>query len=227
MLDTAAAWADHLAATARVGLAGSPLAFVNDTGDVAAIPADERKRLPDTFADEYGFRRACDRPLLARLLDVDAGPPPTQTTADVQLWWALLAPIESAEADPWRHITVGNGPLLDGLDDVGIEARTEAELSALHALWNHVVRTGDDALRRRALTAVRWHLAEIQPDNATNRAWAVHAFATASLEFAGDEALTARLHAQTLASNCQVSLGRPDRFSSLLLLDAARVLRGL
>jgi hypothetical protein len=61
---------------------------------------------------------------------------------------------------------------------------------------------------------------ELQPDNATNRPWAVAAFAEMAVEGDGD----AELYADTLLHNCRVTLGRPGLLSTILLLDARRSL---
>ena len=69
------------------------------------------------------------------------------------------------------------------------------------------------------MSAAEWHVQTLQPDNATNRPWAAHVFALLATR-TGDPAAT--LHAQTLAHNCRVATGVPDRVSSLGLADAAR-----
>ena len=46
----------------------------------------------------------------------------------------------------------------------------------------------------------------------------------AEQETDANSAHEATLHAETLVHNSIVNLGRPDRFSACLLLDAARVL---
>jgi hypothetical protein len=108
-----------------------------------------------------------------------------------------------------------------------IEATTETELSALHALSHHASVTGPVAaatLGERVLDAARWHVDTLQPDNGTNHPWAVHVFlglASADESYAAG----ATLHAEGLLHNALVRAGRPDRFSACVLLDSARALR--
>ena len=121
------------------------------------------------------------------------------------------------------------GPLCPGLHGQGIESWTEAELASLHALWwlwrVSPTRAGREALATRGRSHRDWLIEEIQPDNATNRPWALGAFIAWGCEGnmegeGGDGELLAHHYAQTLLHNCQVQQGRPDRFSTVLLLDA-------
>jgi hypothetical protein len=102
--------------------------------------------------------------------------------------------------------------------------RTESELIALHALHELGERRGDETLRQRVRDAARWHLRELQPDNATNRPWAIHVFARLSLDQDEHIAGAALVHAQSQLHSCQLSLGRPDRLSACILIHAARSL---
>ena len=127
------------------------------------------------------------------------------------------------------------GPLCRELHGQGIESWTEAELASLHALgwlWRvSPTRAQREALAARSRSHRDWLIEEIQPDNATNRPWALAAFIALGREGhvegdggergeRGDGELLAHHYAQTLLHNCQVQRGRPDRFSTVLLLDA-------
>ena len=209
------AWAAHLRSLAEPVLTGTPL--LDPSGDAETFIA--------SFIDEAGHRRAVDRPLLAWMLGLAPGEPAKPPTLDEPLWWRLAA------GDPaWSDLVrPGEGPLLLELADesVGIEVRTEAELSAVHALHRLGRLHNDQAAVERAFDAARWHTETLQPDNATNHPWGVHAFLELAISSA-DAALAgaARSHAGTLLHNAMVALGRPDRFGAVLLLDAARALQG-
>lgn len=156
---------------------------------------------------------------------------------DVALWWALHTG-ESAVEILGIASGVRTGAVVD--DPVGpapilgeaefqrgaIEATTETELGALHALVHHarLRATPDRALLIECcLDAARWHVNTLQPDNGTNHPWAIHAFvelADADPEYA----MSATLHAEALLHNALVRTGRADRFSACLLLDASRAL---
>lgn len=200
-------WSDQLEAIAgpavpdlpRAGLAADRLAFAR------------------AFRDSAGIARKTDLPMLGRLLRVNPGPAPTAMMGTCErIWWALHAGPESCE----RELGTGSGPLAIEVRGEGIEAWTEAELSALHGLTHLAIRSGSRPLAARCLSAVAWHLGEIQPDNGTNRPWAVHAFV-----LAGRSMPDAMMHARTLVHNAIVERGRPERFGAVLLLDAADALR--
>ena len=90
--------------------------------------------------------------------------------------------------------------------------------AGLHAAWRIARRDQDAALRARLLRAMDWHLEHTQPDNATNRPWALHAFL---LKGSAD----ARAYAGTLLHNA-VALGVcPEPLSAWILMDAAAELR--
>lgn len=166
------------------------------------------------FRDELGHRRATDAPLLARLMGTHPGATPGDLHPDAALWWAL----HDRSLDPVTLIEAADGPLVPSLRRLGMEVWSEGELAALHALSWHADRPGWSYLAARVESAARWHLAELQPDNATNRPWAVHVFADLAHR-TGDA--TAHAHVGTLVHNSVVSLGRPDRLSAVILLDSA------
>lgn len=134
---------------------------------------------------------------------------------DVDLWGALAGGGDVVVG--WRG---GDGPLQDAGEvargGVSVEVWTERELSAIQALWTLGVVRGDGALRARAEAAARWCVGELQPDNATGHPWGLNAFV--GLSVAGD--VEADLYAQGLLHNACVGLGRPGRFSSLVLLGS-------
>lgn len=244
-------WAEHLASIAAPVLAGTPL------DPLSASPRDDGHRAAfiESFRDELGHRRAIDRPLLLHLLGgrpeekADAGArtidDPT-ASLDVRLWWALASgtaeiPAQSSFDRSVRTELLASALAHEGVAPIigepafragAIEATTETELGALHALMNladAIGRTGGDGaeasgrLRERCLDAARWHADTLQPDNGTNHPWAIHVF-VALAEADASYAMPAELHAQALLHNAMVQTGRPDRFSACLLLDASRAL---
>ena len=54
----------------------------------------------------------------------------------------------------------------------------QQEMMILHALHSFALRQRDFKLIEKTLTATAFHLAEIQPDHATNEPWAINAYAT-------------------------------------------------
>lgn len=200
-------WSDQLEALAGPAVPDLPRAGT----------APDREAFARTFRDSAGIARNTDLPMLARLLRVNPGPAPTGLTGICErTWWALHTDPASCE----REFGAGEGPLAIEVRGEGIEAWTEAELSALHGLTHLAIRSGSRVLAARCLSAVAWHLGEIQPDNGTNRPWAVHAFV-----LAGRAMPDATMHARTLVHNAIVERGRPERFGAVLLLDAADALR--
>lgn len=186
------------------------------------------------FADESGHRRPVDRPFLA-WLDRE-NPPPESVSAlthsaepDVALWAALAtgqtipAPVlEMNRRDRWRS-TFDSGSLFpqrNAAGPIAIEVWSEVELSSLHALARMADAQPD--LRPLVRSTSRWLIENLQPDNATNHPWSVHVFAAIGVL---DDNVDALLYAQTLLHNCQVSQGRPDAFSALILRDSADALR--
>lgn len=140
--------------------------------------------------------------------------------------WRLLA--SGAVADAALRESIGDpaadGPLCPDRAGASLEVWTERELSALHCLhWlaRDVVGVDGPKWRGRILSAVDWHIRETQPDNATNRPWALHLFLILGEQRRIPEA---RLYAETLLSNAQVVGGRPDPLSAMILADAADAL---
>lgn len=202
-------WADLLRGAAAPALAGTPL------DDNAAFASERARAWIDGFRDTAGNRRRVDRPLLCALLGLDPGAGPEglhDLALHERLWWML------AGGDPSPiELPSGEGPLAPAMQAQGIEAWTECELSALHALWS-IARIRDDAvLRERATSAACWLTRDMQPDNATNRPWAAHVFLALS-RAEGDDA---GLYARTLIHNALIPDGVPERFSACILWHAA------
>ena len=134
-------------------------------------------------------------------------------SVDLRLWSAATAAVPDCGIVP-----PGSGPLMAWDQSVAIEVWTEEELSAMHALARLARRLGDSAAWNRLNSAIRWHLEHTQPDNATNRPWAIHAFL---LEGSPE----AHAYAGTLLHNALAMQGRPVALSAWILMDAAAELR--
>lgn len=199
-------WSRRLLGIAEPVLASTPL--LNPTGEPQAT------EFIRSFADELGHRRTVDPFVLAALLGVRP-PGSVSRAADVRAWADLAAGEAPAAVNEETA-----GPLAYG-QDAGIEIETEVELAVLHAVWRRGVLADSARLRQRAIAAARWAMSRLQPDNATGHPWAVAVFI--ELWLAGDD-LEARHYAETLIHNSLVTNGRPDRFSAVLLLDAARLI---
>jgi hypothetical protein len=129
--------------------------------------------------------------------------------------------------DPWRAIRSEAGSLLAPDEFLAIEVWAECELSAVHALHRLVRERSTqgmetEPLARRLTDAVRWHLEHTQPDNSTNRPWALHVFLLAD-----DGSGEAALYAETLLHNVLATHARHEPLSRWILGDAARELRML
>lgn len=155
----------------------------------------------------------------------DSAPPPAALrparpgveSLDLLLWRCAADP---AVAVPPELLVPSIAPLRAWLSDGPIEVWTEVELSSLHALWRLARLRGDARLRGRAVSAMRWHLEHTQPDNSTNRPWALHAFLLAD-----DGSGEAALYAETLLHNMTATDARSEPLSRWILADAARELR--
>lgn len=202
---TLAQWAEGLASLAAPGIP-------DDTPGPDA-PCPDRERFARDFRDERGNRPKPIGAFLAHYLDLPESDQ-ADDRADARLWHAVRDDAPPKVTD--------TGPLFPEMRNEGIEIWTETELCGLHALAWHALR--NPALRPRVLDAAAWHVATLQPDNATNRPWAAHVFTLLHAKTADP---AAQLHAQTLAHNCRVATGVPDRASALVLDDAARCLRAI
>jgi hypothetical protein len=202
-------WSRRLRRIAEPVLAGTPL--------IRPATLAEKQAFVDTFTDEAGHRRVWDAFLLARLLGL-----PRPRAEEPWLWsWGDI------EDTPRRGVTRsprrGDPPFFADRDAWALEQETEKELAGLHG-WSWLLR--DATVRERSAfdAAADWILANIQPDNATNHPWAIHVFL--ELAATGDPRTStdARLYAETMLHNTIVHQGRPDRFSALILWDAAEAL---
>ncbi|MFM9959157.1 MAG: hypothetical protein ACKVZJ_13925 [Phycisphaerales bacterium] len=194
------------------------------------------------FTDDSGNTREIDGQLIAWHRGVRPAPPPPpppDASADVALWHALACGADAARVDEvlargregTRTAWGGDAGALLPQVGTAIEVWTETELAALHALWWLARHHDRDDWRGLIDGAVTWHLENSQPDNATAHPWALHLFALRGVgrglgrgEAGPDGDPGARLYAETMLHNCQVSLGRPDRLSALILADAARAM---
>jgi len=206
-------WISHLQAVTGGLLEGVPF----EAGEAARVGYVEG------FQDEFGNRRASDRAFLAHLLRAPVTPlrPVGGMGLDERLWWHVA----DGSALP-EGLVAGRDGLLVDPDAFAIEYRTMIELSALQAFWSVTLRENDPAMRTRVLDAARWHVEELQPDNAINRPWGLAVFVELAIE-EQDEMLaqTAELHAQTLLHNACINFGKPDLLSALILRDATEQLR--
>jgi hypothetical protein len=153
---------------------------------------------------------------------VAPGDRPDRPDPDASLWWAL---VDRAVDDALRAL---EAPAESSAQDRGavfprglysaIEVWTESELSALTALWWLSRLPGAGSLRDAMLASARWHLEHTQPDNATNRPWAIPVFLELAIL---DNSPDARLFAETLLHNAIAANGTPEPFSAMILLDAA------
>lgn len=143
---------------------------------------------------------------------------PADPDPDAALWWAVVDRSPEAALRILPDATTTPGPIFPQDGVTAIEVWSESELSALHALW-WLSRTPEASLLRdRMFLCARWHLENTQPDNATNRPWAIPVY----LELAMiDRSPAARLFAETLLHNARAANGVPEPFSAQILLDAA------
>ncbi len=170
------------------------------------------------FSDELGDRRPVDFLLISHVAGVE--PPEDLLKACVRyaaddpaldMWLGVAWPTA-----PVRSNLRAVGPLFPHLREAAIETWTEAELSGLHA-----ISLLGDHTAARVRSASDWLMAELQPDNGTNRPWAAHVFLERWIMERHEES---RLYAETLVHNCRVTLGVPDRLSALILASASRAL---
>lgn len=161
------------------------------------------------------------------LQHVAAGPAELDTPAPTGLLGAsgsgvdrdLLSWRQAERGGPWADLVeAGEGPLRAWPGDQAIEVWTEIELASMHALWRLARRSGDAMLQGRLFHAARWHVQNTQPDNATNRPWAIHVFL---IEGSAD----GRAYAATLLHNAQAVRAVIEPGSAWILLDAAAELQ--
>jgi len=194
---------------------------------------DHLRRLArEPAAAEPAERPAVLGPLRAVLGEARGSASTRPPTPDVELWMVRaetrstgpneleerVATILAAAGSP----VSSNGPaaLLPRGDEQPLEVWTEAELCGLHALWALGLEHDRPGLLARAEAARDWHLEHTQPDNATNRPWALPVFLVAGTP-------ETRFYAETLLHNCLATAGepgRPDPLSARVLLDGADLL---
>ena len=143
-------------------------------------------------AHRTGTKIAYDAPLRQFVF-----PAPASMGAKVaeSVWQAylqyVLGSVESAEWLGEAVRSLNPTALTAGIDD-NPEPWWANELLILHALQSFVTLSGSIELQASLDRCVDFHLAEIQPDHATNEPWAIHAFAGHE---SGDTSAGALLHA--------------------------------
>lgn len=149
--------------------------------------------------------------LIASTLGVEAETNFQPRSLDESLYMAMLGlqPIPDVPGHDAGITGEPTGP--------AIEVWTETELAAVHAAW-----LLGSTWRAEARRAAVWLVEHIQPDNATNHPWGIHVFVTLAHETG---AAQYELYAQTLLHNCQVTTGRPDPFSAMILKHSALALQ--
>lgn len=140
--------------------------------------------------------------------------PTADVTAETVLWRALVDPAVDVGAAIDASAT---GPLLPQGPFRTIEVWTEAELCAVHALDKLARARGRVDWRARVSAARDWHVDRTQPDNATNRPWALQVFLLGGT----DETVH---YAETLLHNAMSFRATPEPLSAWILLDAANEL---
>lgn len=163
------------------------------------------------FRDEAGHRRAVDIYLLSHLVGLTPPNAPATAGTEVQMWSRIAS---KARDYFWTEVAATQAWLVRERESLTIETWTQAELCSLHAL-SHAGPT----MKPRMDAAADWMIEHLQPDNATNHPWGIHVFVQRAAELNSPEH---RLYAEALLHNAIVSLGRADRFSALILLDAGR-----
>ncbi len=135
---------------------------------------------------------------------------------EVVLWEAVRAGTALAASG---LDLLATGPLWRSDGWAAIEVWTDAELCGLHALHRAArLRPAErPAIEGRLAAAIAWHLEHTQPDNATNRPWALHCFLL-------DGSPEGRIYAETLLHNAEVQ-GFEDPAAVWIVGDAARELR--
>ncbi len=136
-----------------------------------------------------------------------------EVAPEVEVWRAVHDPSCDLEQVLARR---EGGPLIAQGRYRTLETWTESELSAVHAL-GRIVGSGRAEWSDRLDRARRWHLEHTQPDNATNRPWALHVFILAADVESG-------LYAQTLLHNAQVAGPTLEPLARVIMLDAAHEL---
>jgi hypothetical protein len=158
---------------------------------------------------------ALDVPFRAAVWGEAVEPPAEPVQAgELGLWWARTD--DRVDVDEILSAPTDGSLLPQGLFRT-LEVWTDAELSALHALWWLARDRRRDDWRQHLACARDWHLLHTQPDNATNRPWALHVFLLGGT----GECVH---YAETLLHNCLTMTGRPDPLSAWILLDSARAL---
>jgi len=153
-------------------------------------------------------------PYLLASLGVADAPEQDQTQRPDERLWRLLVTDDGNALD----VVAEQGRLFDAGAWSAIEVATEAELCGLQALAHAAI--GSEPVMDRCLSAARWLMDEIQPDNATNRPWACGFFAWLWCERGAAEALH-YVEGQLHAAMAGTGTGTAEPRSGLILLDSA------
>jgi len=140
---------------------------------------------------------------------------------DDALWLALTSPEGPIPPLLAPERADAPAPLSDPVGMRGVEVWTETELSAMHALWWLARRSGDPERLRRLDLSATWMLEHMQPDNATNRPWAICVFLDL---WRREDNHDASLYAQTLLHNAEIGADLDDPLVALILADNADAL---
>ncbi len=194
--------------------------LLDNTANRMFVAAASPASLPDSPAS---FDAATPFLLHRRGPGLEVRTPPLHPAPDAALWWAIVgAPIDPDDvldraSDPTRA-----GSLLrrDAYDTV--EVWTEGELCALQALWWLANSRHRADWRRRVDTALRWHLEHTQPDNATNRPWAIAPFVHLGERENSPEAI---FYAENLLHNASAGPARATTLIAEIIADNADALR--
>lgn len=200
-------WSDRLSSAAGD--------FASEILSLRLLDEAQRADFILNYRDESGGRRSIDLLVLHWLLDLSLESKAADNATDSRVWRALCA------KEDVLGLLSASGPLTPTDDSIGIEVWTEIELRTLHAAWNSAIDSGSARTTSRCLGAARWHLDNIQPDNATNIPWAIHLFAA----LADDGDASADIHAQTQLHAALAGRREPSRLTSLVLLDASEMHR--
>ena len=153
-----------------------------------------------------------DEPFRLVVCDQKPGCSPQPTPQrEIGLWWALVD--RAVDVDGLLESPTKGSLFQQGMYKA-IEVWTDADLCGLHALWTLARKRERTDWMKRVEGVRDWHLEHTQPDNATNRPWALHVFLLGQTPECNH-------YAETLLHNCLALRGFPDPLSAWILIDAA------
>jgi len=190
-------------------MTGSREQWIDHLRGVAGAAARPDAHIPaGTLAEP--FRHAVIEP-------ASCAAPPELPPDEVRVWWARVDERVDIDAVLFR---ADDGPILRNDAYRAIEVWTDAELCVMHATWILARERDRRDWQARLERATSWHLEHTQPDNATNRPWALHVFLD-------DDRPECRHYAETLLHNALAQAGVPEAFSAWILRDCAAALERL